>query len=61
MAPGGEPLYPDAKLEVIVRLMETERIPYAVGGAISLLYWGEPRATADIASTCFFPLPQFTG
>lgn len=55
MTPGGDPLYPDAKLEVIVRVLETERIPYAVGGAISLLYWGEPRATADIDVNVFLP------
>ena len=55
MTPGGDPLYPDAKLEVIVRVLETERIPYAVGGAISLLYWGEPRATADIDINVFLP------
>ncbi len=53
MSAADEPLYPDAKLEIIVRLFEAQRIPYAIGGAISLLYWGEPRATADIDINVF--------
>ena len=53
-----EPLYPDEKLALIVQLLEAERIPYAIGGAIALFYWGEPRATADIDINVFLPVSE---
>ena len=58
MASTGDLLYPDEKLAFIVGVLETEEIPYAVGGAIALLYWGEPRATADIDINVFLPPSQ---
>ena len=48
-----EPLYPDEKLAFIVRLFAAHEIPYAIGGAIALFYWGEPRATTDIDINVF--------
>lgn len=51
--PPVEPLYPDEKIAFIVRLFAAEGIPYAIGGAIALFYWGEPRATADIDINVF--------
>jgi len=51
--PPAEPLYPDEKIAFVVRLFATEGIPYAIGGAIALFYWGEPRATADIDINVF--------
>lgn len=53
-----EPLYPDEKIDFIVRLFEAKDIPYAIGGAIALFYWGEPRSTADIDINVFLVTSQ---
>jgi len=46
-------VFPDEKLVVLVGVFEKHGIPYAVGGAISLIYWSEPRATVDIDVNVF--------
>src|SRR5487761_2681788 len=40
--------YPGAKTAALAALFELHDIPYAVGGAIALFYWGEPRGTVDV-------------
>ena len=47
--------YPGAKTAELAALLEAHRIPYAVGGAIALFYWGEPRGTVDIDINIFLP------
>jgi len=47
--------YPGAKTAALAALFELHRIPYAVGGAIALFYWGEPRGTVDIDINIFLP------
>src|SRR6185312_3030370 len=47
--------YPGAKTAALAALLEAHRIPYAVGGAIALFYWGEPRGTVDIDINIFLP------
>jgi predicted nucleotidyltransferase len=43
------------KIAFLAAKLEAHGIPYAVGDAISLLYWGEPRATLDIDVNIFLP------
>jgi predicted nucleotidyltransferase len=38
---------------VVTRALERSGIPYAVGGAIALIYWAEPRGTVDIDINVF--------
>lgn len=49
---------PDEKLVEIARIFDAARIPYAFGGAIALVYWGEPRGTIDIDVNVFLPAEQ---
>ena len=60
MNANSRPIYPDQKLVLVVTLFERLGIPYAVGGAIALLYWGEPRATVDIDINVFLPSSSAT-
>lgn len=46
-------VFPDEKLVAVVCVFEQHEIPYAVGGAISLIYWSEPRGTVDIDVNVF--------
>ncbi len=47
--------YPGAKTAALAALFELHNIPYAVGGAIALFYWGEPRGTVDVDINIFLP------
>jgi hypothetical protein len=51
---GGEPPLPD-KVIAIHEALHTARIPHAVGGALALAYYAEPRATIDIDLNVFVP------
>ena len=42
-------------LTTIVDALEASGLPYALGGAIALGAWSEPRATKDIDLTVFLP------
>ena len=39
----------------IARALEDRSQEYAVGGAIALGYWGQPRGTIDVDLTLFLP------
>jgi hypothetical protein len=39
----------------LIDALEASRIPYAIGGAIALAAWSEPRATKDVDVTLFVP------
>jgi len=45
----------DEKVAFLAVLFEAHGIPYAIGGAVALLYWGEPRGTVDIDVNVFLP------
>ena len=40
-------------VRALIDALEAARIPYAIGGAIALATWSEPRATKDIDLTLF--------
>ncbi len=42
-----------AATDAIVRQFEASGIPYALGGALALAYWAEPRATRDVDLNVF--------
>jgi hypothetical protein len=46
---------PDEKLLAAARALETDGIPHAIGGAVALVYWGEPRGTVDVDINIFLP------
>lgn len=46
---------PLEKALVLVRAFKAGGIPFALGGAIALSYWAEPRATLDIDVNVFVP------
>ncbi len=48
------PTLPERVL-ILTSALERAGIPYAVGGAIALAYYGEPRATKDIDVNIFLP------
>ena len=41
------------KIAYVAGLLDLNGIPYAVGGAISIAYWAEPRGTGDIDINIF--------
>jgi len=51
---------PDAAAvaKVLAARLEERGEPYALGGAIALGYWGEPRGTVDVDLTLFIPPHQ---
>jgi hypothetical protein len=49
-----EPSLPDKVIEIHEALRTTE-IPHAIGGALALAYYAEPRATIDIDLNVFVP------
>jgi len=52
------PVLPDEKIIALTRAFEAAGIPYALGGATALLYWGEPRGTVDIDINIFLPVSE---
>lgn len=53
-----EPPLPD-KVIAVHEALRTERIPHAIGGALALAYYAEPRATIDIDLNLFVPATQW--
>jgi hypothetical protein len=51
---GEEPSLPD-KVLAIDETLDAEKIPHAIGGALALAYYAEPRATIDIDLNVFVP------
>lgn len=49
---GGEPSLPE-KVTAIHESLRAARIPHAVGGALALAYYAEPRATIDVDVNVF--------
>ncbi len=39
--------------EAIIDRLESSDLDYALGGALALAYWAEPRATKDIDLTLY--------
>jgi len=48
----GSPSLPD-KVVAIHQALDTARIPHAIGGALALAYYAEPRATVDVDINVF--------
>ncbi|MCA9110231.1 MAG: hypothetical protein KDA52_09805 [Planctomycetaceae bacterium] len=42
----------------ICRVLNEKNVDYAIGGALALAYWCEPRATIDVDITVYLPLDQ---
>ncbi len=55
---GGEPSLPD-KVIAIHEALRGARIPHALGGALALAYYAEPRATIDIDVNVFVPTTRW--
>ena len=53
--PASDGTLPDEKIARIVDALEAAELPYALGGAIALTYWSEPRGTVDIDINIFLP------
>jgi len=55
---GGEPSLPEKVILIHESLMEA-RIPHALGGALALAYYADPRATIDIDINVFVPTERW--
>jgi len=53
-----EPSLPD-KVVVIHESLSEAKIPHALGGALALAYYAEPRATIDIDLNVFVPIERW--
>lgn len=56
--PDVEPSLPD-KVTAIHDQLQAARIPHAIGGALALAYYAEPRATIDIDVNVFVPASKW--
>jgi hypothetical protein len=56
--PEKSPSLPD-KVTAIHHALEEARIPHAVGGALALAYYAEPRATIDVDVNVFVPTERW--
>jgi hypothetical protein len=54
MTPEPTPTATDVAQQLVAAL-DADRQDYALGGAIALGYWGEPRGTVDVDVTLFLP------
>ena len=52
------PSLPD-KVTAIHRALEEAKIPHAIGGALALAYYAEPRATIDVDINVFVPTDRW--
>jgi hypothetical protein len=57
-SPKVEPSLPD-KVIAIHEALRAEKIPHAIGGALALAYYAEPRATIDIDLNVFVPTERW--
>lgn len=55
---GGGTSLPDKVVE-IDRALAAARVPHALGGALALAYYGEPRATIDVDVDVFVPTARW--
>ncbi len=55
---GSEPSLPD-KVIVIHEALHEAKVPHAIGGALALAYYAEPRATIDIDLNVFVPTERW--
>lgn len=53
-----EPSLPDKVLAIHEALVEA-RVPHAIGGALALAYYAEPRATVDVDLNLFVPVSEW--
>jgi hypothetical protein len=58
--PDGAPSLPE-KVVAIHRALGTAKIPHALGGALALAYYAEPRATVDVDVNVFVPTTRWPG
>jgi hypothetical protein len=56
--PDGAPSLPD-KVTAIHESLDAAHIPHAVGGALALAYYAEPRATVDVDLNVFVPTERW--
>jgi hypothetical protein len=56
--PDGTPSLPD-KVIAIHRALDAARIPHAIGGALALAYYAEPRTTIDVDINVFLPTERW--
>lgn len=56
--PESSPSLPD-KVKAIHRSLEQARVPHAIGGALALAYYAEPRATIDVDVNVFVPTERW--
>jgi predicted nucleotidyltransferase len=56
--PAAEPTFP-GKVLALADALEAAKIPWAIGGAIALIYYGTPRATSDIDLNIFIAPSDF--
>jgi hypothetical protein len=56
--PGKSPSLPD-KVTAIHRALEEAKVPHAIGGALALAYYAEPRATIDVDINVFVPTDRW--
>jgi hypothetical protein len=55
-----EPPLPE-KVLAIHRQLEAAKIPHAIGGALALAFYAEPRATVDVDVNVFVPTDRWPG
>jgi hypothetical protein len=58
LRPEGSPSLPE-KVVAVHRALASARIPHAIGGAIALGYYGEPRGTVDVDINVFAPVDRW--
>lgn len=56
--PGSEPFLPQ-KVVAIHERLSAAKVPHAIGGALALAYYAEPRATADVDVNVFVSTDQW--
>jgi hypothetical protein len=56
--PDDAPSLPE-KVVAIHRALTTAKIPHAIGGALALAYYAEPRATVDVDVNVFVPTDRW--
>jgi hypothetical protein len=59
MRPEGAPSLPE-KVIAIHKALASTQIPHAIGGAIALGYYGEPRGTVDVDVNVFVPVDRWS-
>jgi hypothetical protein len=58
MADSSSPLTAPDVARQLAAALEAQGHDYAIGGAIALSFWGDPRGTIDVDLTLFLPMEQ---